>query len=97
VSPRRTSRRLRGEPRPQDGQGQAGQTGIGRALGEEIKQRAQVAQVGTTGVFGAAALQREVFVELLENGVHIFTVADDDALTQSTRRNASGVRSFSAG
>ena len=43
---------------------------------------------------GAAALQREVLVELLENRLHALTVADVAAVVQVTRRSVSGVSSF---
>ena len=42
----------------------------------ELEQRPQVAQVGTTGVIGAAALEGEMLVELFEDRLHPLTVAD---------------------
>jgi hypothetical protein len=48
-------------------------------------------------VLGAATLQREVLVELLEDRLHFPTVADGKAAAQVTRRNTSGVRSLSVG
>ena len=87
-SARRACRRLNRQPGPKDRQGQPVQSGAGHTFGEKAEQRAQVAQVRAAGVVGAAALQREKLVELLEHrpqprvasllpaGVHSPTVAD---------------------
>ena len=79
---RRTGCGLRGQPRAQDRQVQPAQTGAGGPLVEECEQRPQVGQVGATGVFGPAALQREMLGVLTEDlrvgigPVHSPTVAD---------------------
>ena len=92
-----TCRGLGRKPRPQNRQCQLGDRGVGCPLRHEVEQRTQVAEVCTPGVFGAAALQRQVVGELVEDRVHSPTVADGGAVTQPTRRIASGVRSFSVG
>ncbi len=61
---------------------------------EELEQRPQVAEIGPAGVVGAAALEREMLVELLEDRLHSLTVADRRRAAQVTRRSVSGVRSF---
>ena len=93
------------EPGAKDGQRQPGDAGAGCAVGDEVEQRPKVTEIGATGVVGAAALQREVLVELLEHrleprvatllpaGFHVLTVADDAAAVQVTRRSVSGVSS----
>ena len=76
-----------GQPGPQQGQAQAVQAdALTVSLPvEEIGQRAQVAQVGATGVRRTAALQVKVFVELLEDRLHSPTLADRRTVLVSRR------------
>ncbi len=78
-------------------QAQARQPASGTRSAKKLEQRPQIAEVGAAGVLGAAALQREVLVELFEDRLHPPTVADARTVAQLTRRSASGVRSFRVG
>ena len=88
---------LRRQPGSQDRQTQTVQSALTIAVGHEPEQRPQVTEIGAAGVLGAVPLQREVLVELLEDGIHVPTVAEADRTAQVTRRSVSGVRSASVG